>query len=197
MLRPMTVTNTAVVRRAANASRPGYMSRCSLTGRLARGGLSCRLLDHEQAADPRRREQEDGEQEPGVARQEAVDVDQRRNGSRHGAGDGRPQEGVGIAVAGEEQHVVYPALDGGGQPEDEQQRDQEKIGRAQTAGPLARDDRGVIPRATPRNLPPRRDPALPGAAPAAIRGRSYGELRTRAVPRGRPSLFVRRLAGRW
>src|SRR4051794_25493023 len=42
MLRPMTVTNTAVVRRAANASRPGYTSRCSLTGRLARGGLfSC------------------------------------------------------------------------------------------------------------------------------------------------------------
>jgi hypothetical protein len=34
----ITVTNTTVVRREANASRPGYTSRCSLTGRLARGG---------------------------------------------------------------------------------------------------------------------------------------------------------------
>src|SRR4051794_29313683 len=132
--------------------------------------FSCRLPDHEQAADPRRREQEDGEQDPGVAHQEAVGSDQRRNGSRHGARDGHPQEGVGIAVAGEEQHVVYPALDGGGQPEDEQERDQEEIGTAHTAGLLARDGRGLIPRANSRNLPTRRDLALPGAGPAAIRG---------------------------
>src|SRR3954453_18653420 len=120
------------------------------TARAASRGaaFSCRLPDHEEAADPRRREQEDGEQDPGVAREEAVGADQRRNGSRRGARDGRPQESVGIAVAGEEQHVVYPALDGGGQPEDEQQWDHEEMGKAHAAGPLARDDRGLIPRAT-------------------------------------------------
>src|SRR3954453_7601405 len=125
------------------------------TARAASRGaaFSCRLPDHEQAADPRRREQEDGEQDPGVAREEAVGADQRWLRPRRGARDGRPQESVGITVAGEEQHVVYPALDGGGQPEDEQERDHEEIGTAHTAGPLARDDLRLIPRATSCNLP--------------------------------------------
>ena len=47
---------------------------CAPSSPCARAGSSRRLLGQEQAADPRDREQEDGEQDPDGARQEGVDA---------------------------------------------------------------------------------------------------------------------------